>query len=121
MDGFFDTSVPPLTTPTRRATVVRARIDSVEDPRDVYRVWLPKNGRFSATLTTDANLDLGLWKKSAISVIQRNAGADRLARAIKPGTTELLTFVNKGPGRYAFLAVIPPKGTREATYRLRVS
>jgi subtilisin family serine protease len=121
VDGFFDTSVPPLTTPTRRATVVRARIDSVEDPRDVYRVWLPRNGRFSATLTTDANLDLGLWTKSASSVIQRNAAADRLARAIKPGTTELLRFVNKGPGRYAFLAVIPPKGTREATYRLRVS
>jgi hypothetical protein len=121
VDGFYDTSVPPLTTPARRATTVRARIDAVEDPRDVYRVWLPKNGRFRATITADTNVDLGLWKGSAISVTQRNAGSDRLARGIKPGTTELLTFTNKGPGRYAFLAVVPPKGVREATYRLRVS
>ena len=121
VDGFYDTSVPPLTTPARRATTVRARIDAVEDPRDVYRVWLPKNGRFTATLTADANLDLGLWKQSAISVTQRNAGSDRLARGIRPGATEILTFASKGPGRYAFLAVVLPKSAREATYRLRIS
>ncbi|MEO5632396.1 S8 family serine peptidase [Gaiella sp.] len=121
IDGFYDTSVPPLTTPGRRATTVRARIDPVEDPRDVYRVWLPKNGRFTAALTADTNLDLGLWKQTAISVTQRTAGSERLARGLKPGTTELVTFANKGPGRYAFLAVIPARGVREATYRLRVS
>ena len=121
VDGFYDTSVPPLTTPARRSTTVRARIDAVEDPRDVYRVWLPRNGRFTATLTADANLDLGLWKQTASSVTQRAAGSDRLARGVKPGTTELLTFTNKGPGRFAFLGVVPTKGVREATYRLRVS
>jgi hypothetical protein len=62
-----------------------------------------------------------LWKQTAISVTQRNAGSDRLARGIKPGTTETLTFINKGAGRFAFLAVVPTKGVREATYRLRVS
>ena len=121
VDGFYDTSVPPLTTPARRGTTVRARLDLIEDPRDVYRVWLPKNGKLTATLTADANLDLGLWKQTAASVTQRIAGSDRLARGIKPGTTELLTFTNKGPGRFAFLAVVPTKGVREATYRLRVS
>ena len=119
--GFYDTSVPPLTTPGRRSTTVRARIDAVEDPRDVYRVWLPRNGRFTATLTADANLDLGLWKQTAGSVTQRVAGSDRLARGVKPGITELLTFTNKGPGRFVFLGVVPTNGVREATYRLRVS
>ena len=121
VSGFSDTSVPPLTTPGRRTTAIRARIDAVEDPRDVYRVWLPRNGRFTAALTADTNLDLGLWKQTAISVTQRIAGSDRLARAVKPGSTELLTFTNKGPGRFAFLSVVPTKGVREATYRLRVS
>ncbi len=121
VDGFYDTSVPPLTTPARRATTVRARIDAVEDPRDVYRVWLPRNGRFTATLTADTNLNLGLWKPSAISVSGKSAGSNRLARGIRPGTTEILTFTNKGPGRYGFLAVVLSKGAREATYRLRVS
>lgn len=121
VDGFYDTSVPPLTTPARRATTVRARIDAIEDPRDVYRVWLPKNGRVTAALSADTNLDLGLWKQTAVSVTQRVAGSDRLARGVKPGTTEFLTFTNKGQGRYVFLAVVPSKGVREATYRLRVS
>jgi len=121
VDGFYDTSVPPLTTPGRRSTTLRARIDAAEDPRDVYRIWLPRNSRFTATLTADTNLDLGLWKQTAISVTQRVAGSDRLARGFKPGTTERLTFTNNGPGRFAFLAVVPTKGVREATYRLRVS
>ena len=121
VDGFYDTSVPPLTTPRKRSNTVRARIDRVEDPRDVYRIWLPRNGRVTAVLAADANLDLSLWKDSAISVTQRNAGAVRLARAIQPGTTERLTFANKGAGRYAFLAVVPPKNVRDASYRLRVS
>ena len=119
--GLYDNSIPPLTTPTKRTDTVRARLDRVEDPRDVYRVWLPKNGRVTATLTADANLDLSLWKRGTVSVTERIVGTDRLARATAPGTSERLTFVNKGPGRFAFLAVVFPKGVREATYRLRVS
>ncbi len=119
--GFYDTSVPPLTTPRKRSNTVRARIDRVEDPRDVYRIWLPKNGRIKATLTADANLDLSLWRETAVGITQRNAAADRLARAMKPGTTERLTFTNKRAARYVFLAVVPARNVREATYRLRVS
>ncbi len=119
--GFYDNSIPPLTTKDRRRTTLRARMDLVEDPRDVYRVWLPKNGRITATLTADTNVDLVLWKQSAISAAPRNAGSDQLARATRPGTSERLTFTNEGPGRYAFLAVVMPKGVREASYRLRVT
>ena len=119
--GLFDNSIPPLTTPTRRATTVQARMDRVEDPRDVYRVWLPKNGRLVATLASSANVDLSLWKQGTVSVTERIIGRDRLARATAPGLTERLTFTNKGPGRYAFLAVVFPKDVGEATYRLRVS
>jgi hypothetical protein len=119
--GLFDNSIPSLTTKTKRAATVQARLDRSEDPRDVYRVWLPKNGRVTATLTTDTDVDLGLWKQGTVSVIERIVGKDRLAQATTPGTSELLTFTNKGPGRFAFLAVVFPKGVREATYRLRVS
>ena len=119
--GLFDNSIPPLTAPTRRATTVQARLDRVEDPRDVYRVWLQKNGRLTATLAADVNVDLSLWKQGTVSVIERIVGKDRLARAAAPGLTERLTFTNKGSGRYAYLAVVLPKAGREATYRLRVS
>ena len=84
-------------------------------------IWLPKNGRFTATLTTDTDVDLGLWKQGTASVTQRIVRTDRLARATTSGTSERLTFANKGPGRFAFLAVVFAKNVREATYRLRVS
>ena len=100
---------------------MQARLDQVEDPRDVYRVWLPKNGRITATVTADTNVDLGLWKQGTTSVAERVLDGDRLARAIAPGTSDRLTFMNKGPGRFAFLAVVPPKDVREATYTLRIS
>jgi subtilisin family serine protease len=119
--GLFDNSIPPLTTKLKRTVTVQARLSQSEDPRDVYRVWLPKNGRFTATLTTDTNVDLSLWKQGTVSVTERIVGTDRLALATTPGTSERLTFANKGPGRFAFLAVVFSKGVREATYRLHVS
>ncbi len=119
--GLYDNSIPPLTTKTKRSITVKARIDQIEDPRDVYRIWLPKNGRVSATLTADTKVDLSLWKQGTVSVAERIVGTDRLARATRIGTSERLTFANKGPGRFAFLAVVDPQDVREATYRLRVS
>lgn len=119
--GLYDTSIPPLTTLRRRSATVRARIDRVEDPRDIYRVWLPRDGRITVTVTADANVDLGLWKQGTFSILERNIGSDRLARGISPGTADRLTFANAGRGRYAYLAVYPPKGVHEATYTLRVA
>ena len=119
--GLFDNSIAPLTTPTQRTAIVQARVDRVEDPRDVYRIWLPRNGHVTATLASDANLDLSLWKKGTVSVIEHVLGSDRLARAAKPGTSERLAFANKGPGRFAYLAVVFPSYVSQATYRLRVS
>ena len=119
--GLYDNSVPPLTTPTHRTASIRARVDRFEDPHDVYRVWLPKQGRITAALTANANLDLGLWRLGTVSVDERLVGKDRLAHATAPGTTERLTFSNTGPGRYAFLAIGFPAGVSDATYALRVS
>ncbi len=119
--GLFDNSIPPLTSPKHRTATVHARVDRVEDPSDVYRIWLPKNGRVTATLAADANIDLGLWKKGTVSITERLVGTDRLARATKRGASKQLTFVNRGAGRFAYLAVVFPSRVDEATYRLRVS
>lgn len=117
----FDTAVPPLTTTQRPKTTVQARIDRVEDPRDVYRVWLPRGARLTASAAADTNVDLSLWKQTSASVFKRTVAADRLARATAGGPSERLTYANTGPGRFAFLAVTIPKSEREATYRLRIS
>ena len=108
------TRSPPLTMPSRRVASVQARADRAEDPRDVYRVWLPRNGTVTATLTADTNLDLSLWKQGTVSVIERIIGNDRLARAIAGGNSEKLRFANKGAGRFAYLAVVVRQGRRAA-------
>ena len=57
----------------------------------------------------------------AAALVATCAAADRLARGIAPGIADRLTFANRGRGRFAYLAVYPPKGVREATYTLRVA
>lgn len=115
--GLYDNSIPPLTTTTRRKASAQGRLTTADDPRDVYRVWLPRNAALTATLTADVPLDLGLWQQGTVSVLERIVGKDRLART----TTGALTFRNAGAGRFAYLAVTFPKGVRDAAYTLRVS
>jgi subtilisin family serine protease len=121
-DGVYYTGVPALTTKRRPTMRLQARLDVVEDPRDVYRVFVPKGRTLRAVASSsDADVDLTLWKEGAVSVKQRVAGSDRLARAVTSGPTETLRYRNTGPGRFAYLAVRLPKGVRQATYGLHVS
>ncbi len=119
--GLYYTSIPPLTTKAKPSATIQARLARAEDPRDVYRIWLPKNSRITASVTTDTDIDLSLWKQDSGSVTERLSNADRLARAATAGTSERLTYANKGPGRFAFLAVVFAKNVSEATYRLRLA
>ena len=63
----------------------QARLDRAEDPATSTASGCRRNGRVTATLTADANLDLSLWKQGTVSVIERIVGKDRLARAIGAG------------------------------------
>ena len=103
--GLYDNSIPPLTTPTKRVANLQARLDRAEDPRDVYRVWLPKNGRLTATLTADTNVDLSLWKKGTVSVTERivGSGPDRAGDGARP--VRAVDVHEQGPG-----AVCIPRG-----------
>ena len=113
--------VQPLTTTSRRTTRVVGRVDAYEDPRDVYRVWLPAGHRFSATLTSSPDGDLALYSSSAPSVVGRFATTGRLAVASTRGTNERLVYANGKRGRWAYIVVRLPGRTLDATYQLRVS
>ena len=121
-DGFDpastgSTGVPSLTTPARPETRVAARVDAYEDPRDVYRVWLPAGRTVVATATTQpGDIDLALWRQPAGRGLRAN---DRLASAASSGAREILRFQNTGAGRVAFLSVSPHTGSLDADYRLK--
>jgi hypothetical protein len=121
-DGVYFTGIPALTTKQQPSTQLQARLDVAEDPRDVYRVFVPRGATVRAVASSSgADVDLALWKDSALSVKQRFVGSSRLARAATSGPTETLLYRSTGAGRFAYVAVTLPKGVREATYALRVS
>jgi subtilisin family serine protease len=119
--GTFYTGIPPLTTRPAPATALVARLAVSEDPRDVYRVFVPARGRITVKTTTAAGVDLTLWKLSTTSVVERNPGADRLARGTTQGVVESVSYKNPGLARTILLAVTLPPGAHDATYRISVT
>ena len=116
----YVSKAPSLTTPTKRSARLSARIDTYEDPRDVYRVWLPAASTFTATLTATTDGDLALYAATARSVVGRLATTGRLATATTKGTGERLAYRNAKRGRWAYIVVRPGTGTLDATYSLRL-
>jgi subtilisin family serine protease len=108
--------IAPLTTKQRTSTTIKARFDLIEDPRDVYRVWLPKGRALTAT-TSGVDVDLTLLQPGTASVA---SASGRLAHAATRGNKETLRYANKGGGRYVYLAVTPPRGKLSGTYTLTV-
>jgi subtilisin family serine protease len=117
----YESKAPPLTTQARRTTRIAGRIDTYEDPRDVYRVWLPASSTFTGTLTATTDGDLALYAAGAASVVGRFATSGRLATVSTRGTGERLSYRNAKRGRWAYVVVKPGAGTLDATYSLRVT
>lgn len=74
--GLLHRASVPLTTAGRLRGTIAARLDFGEDPRDVYRVWVP-GGRTAAVALqpTGGDVDLELWGPRTVSVLE--AGATR--------------------------------------------
>ncbi len=108
--------LPALTTRAKPGTTIQARFDLIEDPRDVYRVWLPK-GRTLVATTSGGDVDLTLWRAGTLSV---TSATGKLAASAKRGPSETLRYKNPGPARFGYLAVDPPRGSLSGTYSLKV-
>jgi subtilisin family serine protease len=112
---------PALTTLSRRTARISASVDAYEDPRDVYRIWLPARSQVSATLNTSSDGDLVLYAGSAPTVSGRYATAGRLATAATKGVVERLRYRNANRGRWGYVVVKLPGRTLDTTYRLQLS
>ena len=117
----YESNAPALTSASRRTARIAGRIDRYEDPRDVYRVWLPARSRFTATLTSTSDGDLALYTSSAHSVVGRFATDGRLATVSTRGAGERLLYANTGKGRWAYLVVKASPRALDGTYRLALA
>lgn len=114
--------IRPLTTRVRRTASLAARLDGLEDPRDVYRVWVPARKTLVVrAVAADSDVDLALWRQGTLTTVTRFPGSDRIAHSAKAGPAEQLRLRNTGAGRTVYLAVAPHRGVARAEYRLSVT
>jgi subtilisin family serine protease len=118
--GFFAAGTAPLTTTTKTRSSLAARLDAMEDPRDMYRIWLPARRSVRVTVRSAADVDVAVWREGTFTVAQPASGA-RLAVSAKPGTgNEGLVVKPSSRGRWAYVAVTPGHRVPAADYRLSV-
>jgi Subtilase family len=90
----------PLTTRAAPAKSVSGRVQEFEDPRDIYRFWVPAR------------------KRVAIRVASTGVGAT-VAGVGKNGKAFTLTVRNtKRTGHYSYVVVAPQASVRDSTYTL---
>jgi len=109
------TTAATLTTRARTTGGTSGRVALFEDPRDVFRVWLPGKKRVTVSAASAPGATLALFTTTL-------APANRLAVSTGTAAKTTLTFTNKNKvGRSAFLVVTPGRGVRSSTYTASVS
>ncbi len=111
-----------LTRRTKTSNRTSGRVDAAEDPRDVYRVWLPKGKFLAARASADAAVSVTLARAGARSVASGVARTDRLVRGASTSAGASLAYRNPGKGRGRFvLVVVTPETAKITTYTLSVT
>jgi hypothetical protein len=108
-----------LTSKAKTSNRTSGLVDAAEDPRDVYRVWLPKGKTVRARLTADAGVALKLVRSTAPSVARSVSRPDLLATSAPTSTGTTLAYRNPTGARFALL-VVTPATANTTTYTLSV-
>jgi hypothetical protein len=83
----------PAINGTGKNARLNARVDTSEDPRDVYRVVVPARRSVTLAVTADADLALEIWSSEATTVWSGTRG--RLVSSDRAGKTESATWTNR--------------------------
>ncbi|MEX2210177.1 MAG: S8 family serine peptidase [Gaiellaceae bacterium] len=107
--GRFAKAKAPLTRPGKLRATLRARLDVPEDPRDVYRIWIPAGRRVEVVARSTRDLRLAFRRRSG-TVVAR-------------GTGRVAALNRTARGRYDYVEVkVPPTaGSDSAAYTLSVT
>jgi hypothetical protein len=87
----FQLGESPLTTVTRPSGRIAATLSAAEDPRDLYRIWVPAHKIVRVAVTSGGRAAARIWGSQTVSV-QSESNADRRrdlrgqsVRALKKG------------------------------------
>jgi len=131
--GLLRRAALPLTAAGRKSGAVSARLDFGEDPRDVYRVWIPRRRTAVVALQpSGGDVDLSAWGPRTVSVLEAGSARKRDFRGLseRSGTKrERLRVKNKArKGAYHYVEASVAAGSGNVVrrvaglgYRLSVS
>jgi hypothetical protein len=93
--GLFASGEPALTTPAKPSVRISAQLDAADDPRDVYRIWVPANRTVRATISSDGDAVARIWGPTTASVGEGVAARRRDLRGaqVRAGKRGLSAYV----------------------------
>jgi Subtilase family len=117
--GLLGRAARPLTAAGRPKGTVTARLEFAEDPRDVYRIWIPARRAAAVTLQpADGDVDLGVWGPQTVTVLEGGRARRRDSRGLSERRgrgRESLRVTNKGKrGTYYYVEASPGAGSGTA-------
>ena len=109
----FELGEPPLTTTTKPSTRIAATLDASEDPRDLYRVWVPAHKTVRATVSGGGRAVARIWGPQTVSV---NEGLAARRRDLKGQSIQATK-----KGFAAYVEVLLTGRSADASYVLSVT
>ncbi|MFL5967141.1 MAG: S8 family peptidase [Gaiellaceae bacterium] len=115
--GLFAGGQPAIVTPTRRTAAFAARLDRREDPRDLYRAYVPPHGSLTAR-TSGGPVNLRVLPAGARSTDAAPLGASA-RRGTQPDTVTIRS--RSARGVYVYVDVRLEGTPARSGYALRVT
>ena len=109
----FALGEPALTTTTKPSTRIAATLNASEDPRDLYRVWVPPHKTVRAVVSASGRATARIWGPQTVSV---NEGLAARRRDLKG---QSIRAGNKGFA--AYVEVLLTGRSTDASYVLSVT
>jgi hypothetical protein len=91
----FELGEPALTTTTNPSIRIAATLRASEDPRDLYRIWVPAHKTVRATVSAGGNAAARIWGPDTVSVTEALADRRRDLRgpSIRAGSKGFSAYV----------------------------
>lgn len=125
-NGLFRDASPALPRPGRSRASLTARLDVTEDPKDVYRVFVPARRDVRIRVIPGADVDVEIWDDTTSTVFLRGAARRRhlIDASYESGkrTEEIVLTNTAARGAVVYLDVFLPKGgPPDAEYDVKIA
>jgi subtilisin family serine protease len=92
----FQLGEPPLTTTSRPSGRIAATLSAAEDPRDLYRIWVPPHKIVRVTVSSGGRAAARVWGPQTVSVTSETNAArrrDLRGQSIRATTKGFVAYV----------------------------